>query len=58
MDYNLALDYDGDYVYDVNIKAFRPPKYPGEKGDPITFEHNDVIIGINTGMGIDLYDIT
>lgn len=29
------MDYDGDYIYDKSIHAFRAPKYPGEKGDSI-----------------------
>lgn len=36
--YSLADDYDGDYVWDEKLKAFRAPKYPGEKGDKIKFK--------------------
>lgn len=31
--YSIVDDYDGDYVWDNKLQAFRAPKYPGEIGD-------------------------
>ena len=35
---NLANDYDGDYIWDKELNAFRAPKYPDEKGDPFNLK--------------------
>ena len=31
--FDIVKDYDGDYIWDKSINAFRAPKYHGEQGD-------------------------
>lgn len=51
--FDIVKDYDGDYIWDKSINAFRAPKYHGEQGDSFWKYINDKSVDdVENSIGI------